>query len=561
MNSKRRNTRYEGATTSGFGPAFHTMTGRFSACLLLAACTLFPQAIAAQASDPESPAGEIRGAVNRINVQGDATALEGVIVNLSTGSQKSEPSATVSDADGHFQFAGLSAGTYLLQVSQPGFKPFTATVVLQPRESRVHDIRLELATVAVSIDVQGQATEITAHSADPDVTLTDRDLPALPLAQQKYNEALPLMPGVIRTLNGVLNIKGEVANQGMLLVDAAQMVDPVTGGFSVGVPLISVETLNVFEAPYNSQYGGFSGGLATIETKAPPSQWQYSLLDLVPGVRMKKRHFSGISAETPRLFLGGPLLRNRLNISESFDYTIKNTPVRGQPWPVNENRLRGFTSFTNLQAVLSPRHLLTASVTAFSSRSQFADINSLVPQSASSNSGSKGTFATVKEIDQFSSGTLNTTFRYTRFQSNAYGQGDQDLQMSPEGFGGNAFNRWTRTANQFEMLPAFELARKTWHGSHDLKIGMDVVHGYYNGTNHSNSIEVLREDRSLAERIDFSGSNPLHGRETEVSEFVQDHWVLSDRLAVRLRISPNSAVQRPVRCFRTPARAGLFNGH
>jgi hypothetical protein len=144
---------------------------------------------------------------------------------------------------------------------------------------------------------------------------------------------------------------------------------------------------------------------------------------------------------------------------------------------VNENRLRGFTSFTNLQAVLSPRHLLTASVTAFSSRSQFADINSLVPQSASSNSGSKGTFATVKEIDQFSSGTLNTTFRYTQFKSNAYGQGDQDLVMNPEGLSGNAFNRWTRTANQFEMLPAFEFARKTWHGSHDLKVGTDVVPG------------------------------------------------------------------------------------
>ena len=168
-------------------------------------------------------------------------------------------------------------------MSQTGFKPFTATIVLQPRESRVQDIRLELATVASSIDVQGQASEITAHSADPDATLTERELPALPMAQQKFTEALPLMPGVVRTMNGVLNIKGEVANQGMLLVDAAQMVDPVTGGFSVGVPLTSVETLNVFEAPYNSQYGGFSGGLATIETKAPPSQWQYSLLDLVPG--------------------------------------------------------------------------------------------------------------------------------------------------------------------------------------------------------------------------------------------------------------------------------------
>jgi hypothetical protein len=463
-------------------------------------------------------------------------------VNLSAGSQKPAPWSTLSDADGHFQFTGLSAGTYLLEVSQTGFKPFAATIVLQPRESRVQDIRLELATVAASIDVQGQAPEITAHSADPDATLTDREFPALPMAQQKFTEALPLIPGVVRTMNGVLNIKGEVANQGMLLVDAAQMVDPVSGGFSVGVPLTSVETLNVFEAPYNAQYGGFSGGLATIETKAPPSQWQYSLLDFVPGLRMKKRHIVGVSAETPRLFVGGPLIRNRLNISESFDYTIKNLPVRGQPWPVNENRLRGFTSFTNLQAILSPRHLLTANVVAFSSRSQFADINSLVPQSASSNSGSKGAFATVSETDQFSGGTLNTTFRYTRFTSNSYGQGDQDLLMSPEGLSGNAFNRWTRTANQFEILPAFALARKTWHGSHDLKAGMDVVHGYYDGTSHSDPIEVLREDRSLAERIDFSGSNPLHGRETEVSEFVQDHWSLSERLAVDsgLRVTAQS---------------------
>ena len=45
------------------------------------------------------------------------------------------------------------------------------------------------------------------------------------------------------------------------------------------------------------------------------------------------------------------------------------------------------------------------------------------------------------------------------------------------------------------------------------------------GTSHSNPIEILREDRSLAEQIAFSGSNVLHGTETQVSEFVQDHWV------------------------------------
>jgi hypothetical protein len=107
---------------------------------------------------------------------------------------------------------------------------------------------------------------------------------------------------------------------------------------------------------------------------------------------------------------------------------------------------------------------------------------------------------------------------------------------------GNAFNRSTRTANQFEVLPAFALARKRWHGSHELKVGTDIVHGYYDGTSHSDPIEVLREDRSLAEQIDFAGSNPLHASETEASEFVQDHWVLNDRLAVDsgLRVTTQS---------------------
>ena len=199
---------------------------------------------------------------------------------------------------------------------------------------------------------------------------------------------------------------------------------------------------------------------AAIETKAPPSQWQYSLMDFVPGIRGKNGHIVGVSAETPRAFVGGPLIKDKVNISEAFDYTIKNQPVRGQPWPVNERKLRGFTSFTDVQAILSPKHLLTANATAFSDRTQFADINALGAADRFLELRGEGAFATVIETDEFGFGTLNNTFRYSRVDSNAYGQGDQDLLMTPEGLGGNAFNRWTRTANQFEILPTFSCARK-----------------------------------------------------------------------------------------------------
>jgi hypothetical protein len=465
-------------------------------------------------------------------VQGDSAALASILITLRAEAEKAARFSAQSDTNGHFQFTGLTAGKYVLEVNLDGFKPFDATINLQSGQSLVQDVHLELATVAVSVEVQGQSAEVTEHTSDPDTKLTDNQMQALPMARQKFAEALPVVPGVVRTMNGTLNIKGAAETAGMLLVDSMQMVDPVTGSFSAGVPLAGIDTLNVFETPYNAQYGGFSGGLAAIETKSPPSQWQYSLADFVPGMRAKNGHLAGMSVEEPRGFVGGPLIKNKVNISEALDFTYRNRPVRGQPWPKDENKLRGFNSFTDVQAILSPKHLLTANAVVFSTRTQFADMNALVPETASSNSGSKGGFATLIATDVFSAGTLNSIFRFSRFESNAYGQGDQDLLMTPEGLSGNAFNRWTRTANQFEAMPTFQLPRKKWHGGHELKVGADFIHQYYHGTTHSDPIQVLREDRSIAELIDFSGSGLLHDKETEVSEFVQDHWVANNRLAI-----------------------------
>jgi hypothetical protein len=99
-------------------------------------------------------------------------------------------------------------------VNLEGFHPFERKVVLLENELRVENIHLELAAVSVSVEVQAQASAVTEHSADADTTLTNRELPALPMAEQRFKEALPLVPGVVRTMNGTLNIKGEVENQG-----------------------------------------------------------------------------------------------------------------------------------------------------------------------------------------------------------------------------------------------------------------------------------------------------------------------------------------------------------
>ncbi len=91
----------------------------------------------------------------------------------------------------------------------------------------------------------------------------------------------------------------------------------------------AIQTLNVYKTPYSAEYGGFSGGLTAIETKPPSGSWHYGVMDFIPGLRGKAGHIVGISDFTPRLFIEGPIVKNKLNFSEAFTYDVRKSPVRG----------------------------------------------------------------------------------------------------------------------------------------------------------------------------------------------------------------------------------------
>ena len=101
---------------------------------------------------------------------------------------------------------------------------------------------------------------------------------------------MPLVPGVVRTPDGRINIKGIGESQGLLLVDSAETVDPVTGAFAIDVPIDAIESLDVYKSAYRAEFGRFSGGLTSIETKPPSSQFHFELNDILPTLRVKSGH-------------------------------------------------------------------------------------------------------------------------------------------------------------------------------------------------------------------------------------------------------------------------------
>lgn len=100
-------------------------------------------------------------------LQGDVTDGSGALIPSARVELRSSAGAlenTVStDQAGHYSVLGLSAGTYVLAVSAPGFKPALTTVVLRPGESRT---------------MEAIALAIPAGHADAYVTLNREQIAA-----------------------------------------------------------------------------------------------------------------------------------------------------------------------------------------------------------------------------------------------------------------------------------------------------------------------------------------------------------------------------------------------
>src|SRR5690348_7939404 len=93
-------------------------------CLSLAHVTFgFPQQ--ANANDATAATSSVEGTVSVGTGQGQANNLAGLAVKLDGPNTASASQSRLTDDSGHFRFTQLAAGTYTLEVSVEGFKPWS----------------------------------------------------------------------------------------------------------------------------------------------------------------------------------------------------------------------------------------------------------------------------------------------------------------------------------------------------------------------------------------------------------------------------------------------------
>jgi len=481
----------------------------------------------------QSATGALHGTTTAMSPHGQTFPVGGVSLKL-TGSASglASPSA-YSAADGAYEFQDLPAGAYTLDATLEGFKPVARKITITAGQTVVENINMQLEEIHQKVEVRETAPLVSTLGTTPATqTLQPQQLLTLPVVQQEFKQELPVTPGVLQTQSGKIYLKGVPEGESMLLLDSAQAVDPVTGAYSIDVPIDAIQSLAVYKAPFGAQYGGFTGGMTSIQMKAPPSRWRLGLHDLNPSLRGKAGHLVGFVRATPRIRFGGPLWKNKVNFSESFLYELRKPSVRGLAWPNDSTKEQGYNSITHFQFLLSPHHFASLSVNLFPRRYQWANLNALMPRPATADEGQKGYSIDGADTYQFKSGAiLHTLFNLIRMDTYAHGHGPEPMLLTPTGIGGNYFNSWARTSHQEEGQTIFRFPAKPWLGKHDMMLGTDVIHRDFTGLSQSHPVFILRSDGSPAERIDFSGPGDLSANDTAIAGFGQDHWIINNRLA------------------------------
>ena len=269
--------------------------------------------------------GSIRGRVVA-DIPDQRRVLPGVVVTLSGDRLGDRKTQSVTDSAGQFDFQSLIAGDYVVIVEFSGFKKYEQRLSVQIDATVEHDILLQPVPLTETVTITDDRTDASSTDSTTPSVLTQQTLRDAPLIDQKFQDALPLLPGVVRGPDGNLNIKGTRPSQSGILVSSLNVTDPVTGTPAIELPLEAVDTVQVYSNPYSSEFGKFTGAVTAIETRSGSNELRYVMTGVLPRPRWRDGKLFGIGAATPRIAVGGPIRKDKDFVFLSFEGWQERTP-------------------------------------------------------------------------------------------------------------------------------------------------------------------------------------------------------------------------------------------
>jgi Carboxypeptidase regulatory-like domain/TonB dependent receptor/TonB-dependent Receptor Plug Domain len=483
--------------------------------------------------------------------------------------------ATVSSDLGTFSFTDLLPGHYQITVSLATFEPITRQLTIEKNAATKVDFQLvpQKQSETVAVNAEDAGVNLTSSNGGTP-TLTQNTLKSLVELNQDFQDALPLLPGVVRGLDGQVRIKGGRTNQTNTLVNSASVTDAFTGQPALTLPAVAIHSVQVLSNPFSSEYGQFASGVVNVDTRGGTDQWKYLFEDPVPRFRWLNNSTHGVESASPHLTFAGPVVVGKAYIFQAIGYGYDTVRVPSLPDPNNVRIVEKINNYSQLDWNPLASQRFTAVFALDPQATHYATINTFNPQPVTANDRERDYFLSLTHRWILSNGGfLQTLFSSKQLNSRIYpASSTGELILYPELNSGSYFAQQQRNTQLYQWSQAFHLRPYQFAGRHLPILGYSWSRSSYDGEITNFPVQVLREDHTLSSTITYTSALDSQATANDFALFVQDNWQIRPRFTLdlglrmdhdslssqQLNIAPRIGfVFAPTRDNRTAIRGGF----
>src|SRR5579863_833244 len=491
-----------------------------------------------------------------------------------------QPPATLRCATnfaGHCFFTGLPAASVQLRVEKQGFY---ATVLpsVQLQATAAIDVTLShLQEVRSVVNVNEPSLSIDPAQVSSKEQLSGLDIIDLPYpATHDYRNVLNFIPGVVQDTSGQPHVAGAETYQTLTLLDGFNVTQPANGLLLIRVSTDAFRSITVEPSREPAEFGKGSGGVLSLNTGIGDDRFHILATNFTPSVQDK----TGIALDqwTPRITFSGPIRTRKMWFFDAIEGEYDNAIITQLPPNADADHFWRAGNLAKVQTNLTSRNILTTSFLFNYIDGQHAGLSPIQPASATPSDIETAYVGTIKDQQYFSGGELlETGFNVTQYNIALRPLGTQPYFITLDTAGGNYYLDSRTHARRWQGLSNLYLPPRYAHGRHDIKFGVDLDRIDYdarflrqpisfwpgqsvttpNGACPTNAGGVPIAPSPCARYSAFSGGNYSTTYNFETSAYVEDRWLLSDRLLLEpgVRLDWDEIVRK---ALLSPRLAGTY---
>jgi Carboxypeptidase regulatory-like domain len=266
-------------------------------------------------------------------------AIANASVTLINSATSVRQSAT-TDGRGSYTFPVLPVGNYVLEVNQPGFKPYRRNgIVLDTSSALLLDVVLQVGPWIDVITVSDAAVHLETSSSQMGEVINSDQMTAVPLDGRSYTDLLSIQAGVAPATSitsstvqdvgasalspsgdlnpGTISIHGQREFANAFIVNGSDSEEDVNMGTAIIPDLDSIAEFRILTSNFDAEYGEFSGGQITVITKSGSNAFHGGLFEFLRNTDLDARNYFSPTRGTfiQNQFggtLGGPIQRNKI---------------------------------------------------------------------------------------------------------------------------------------------------------------------------------------------------------------------------------------------------------